>query len=94
MLESDADRLASIKWLGGQLVSHAQGEFWALFDNDFQQALGDGMVESRGPALTARLVDVEQLRKDTVLNVAGKTFKLKKAEPEESTGFSVLLLGR
>jgi hypothetical protein len=93
-MESDASRLASIKGAGGVLVRHETGEFWALFDNDFQADLADGMVESRGPAFTARLVDVSELRKSTPLTIDKRTFKITRAEPDESTGFCVLYVGR
>ena len=94
MLENDVSRLASIRDAGGTLVVHEEGSFYALFDNDFKAALGDGMIESRGPALTCRLSDVQDLRKGTVLTIGGVTYKLTKQEPEESTGFSMLFLGR
>jgi hypothetical protein len=92
MIETDADRLASIKGLGGQLVSSEIGEFWAIFDNDYVGSI-DEMVEGRGPALTCRTSDVEQLKRLAVIQVGSVSYKLNKAEPD-GTGMSVLFLGR
>ncbi len=92
-MESDADRLASIKGLGGQIVSSEFGEFWAIFDNDFQAALPDGLVESRGPALTCRTIDVSELKRGAVITVSANPYKLNRHEPD-GTGVSVLYLGR
>lgn len=59
MLESDADRLASIKGLGGQLISAGDGSVWALFDAvGVQQDIADTHVNSDAPRLTMRSVDV------------------------------------
>jgi hypothetical protein len=93
MLESDADRLASIKGLGGQLVRTEGGEFWAIFDDDFKE-MADGLVESRGPALTLRLIEAAPLRKGASLDVAGTMYKVLRVEPEASTGFATVRLGK
>lgn len=90
MFESDADRLALIKSLGGQLVRHQGGEFWAIFDNDYQDVL-NGMVEGRGPALTVRTIDVQALAKEVVLPVNGTDYRIKRPEPD-GTGMTLLLL--
>lgn len=92
-METDADRLASIKELGGQIVSSDLGEFWAIFDNEYQSATGDGMVEARGPALTCRTSDVEKLNRSATVIVSGVPYKTNKHEPD-GTGMSVLFLGR
>lgn len=89
-MESDADRLASIKALGGLLVRFQGGEFWAIFDNDYQDVL-NGMVEGRGPALSARTMDVQELPKDVVVPVSGTDYRIKRPEPD-GTGMTVLLL--
>jgi hypothetical protein len=47
MMESDADRLESIKALGGQLVYPDTGECWAIFDNAGSQiSLDDYHINS------------------------------------------------
>jgi hypothetical protein len=91
-METDADRLASIKGLGGQLVSSDLGDFWAIFDNEFQAA-SDGMVEARGPALTCRTCDVQELKRLAVITVAGVPYRMNKSEPD-GTGMTVLFLGK
>jgi hypothetical protein len=92
MLESDADRLAMITSLGGQLIRHQGGEFWALFDRDF--VLVVEAVETRQPALTARTCDVQHLPKDTVLNISGEEpYRIKRPEPD-GTGMTIIILKR
>lgn len=94
---TDSDLLAMIKSTGGQLVRHHGGEFWANFDDDYQSVV-DGMVESSGPALTARTSDVRDLPKEVTLEVTprpdialpGGQFRLKR--PERNGGITVLLL--
>jgi hypothetical protein len=93
-MESDADRLASIKSLGGQIVRHADGEFWAIFESPYHEsAFSDGpSVETRQPMLTAaRTCDVDVLSKDTVLHVAGMQYLFKRHEPD-GTGMSTVFL--
>lgn len=90
-METDADRLAMIQSLGGQLISHAQGSFWAIFDREF--ALIVDAVETRQPVLTARTIDVQSLPKDTVLNISGEPYRIKRPEPD-GTGMTTVILKR
>lgn len=92
MIESDATRLRMIKAVGGVLIRHDGGEFWAIFENEYLAVI-DGMVESKGPALTARTSDVQDLPKDTVLDVNGSEYLIKRHEPD-GTGMSSVLLKR
>jgi hypothetical protein len=91
-METDADRLASIKALGGQLVSAEHGDFWAIFDNDYLPAAG-GMVESVGPALSCRTSDVETMPKGSTVLVGSTTYRIARAE-SDGTGMTLLVLGR
>jgi hypothetical protein len=61
--------------LGGQLVTHEGGEFWALFDNDFKAAL-DGHGRVARPALTCRRDDVAACARAHVPRVAGTAYKV------------------
>jgi hypothetical protein len=90
MIESDATRLRMIKAVGGVLVSHGSGSFWAIFDREF--AL-DGSVESRQPVLTARTSDVTELPKDAVFDIGGDQYRIKRHEPD-GTGMSLVILRR
>lgn len=92
MMESDADRLAFVKSLGGQLVRHDAGQFWAVFDREFSLSV-DGVVESRAPALTARTSDVDALVKDMVLAVGEDEYRVKRLEPD-GTGITTVILRR
>lgn len=90
-MDTDADRLAMIKSLGGQLVSVRGREFWAIFDNDF--ALANGMVESSGPALTCRTSDFLEIgitKNDAVLNLP-ESLVVKDHQPD-GTGMSIVML--
>lgn len=90
MIESDATRLAMIKAVGGVLIRHDSGSFWAVFDSEFSLS-PDGSVESRQPVLNARTSDVQCLPKDTILDVSGKEYRIKRHEPD-GTGMTLLLL--
>lgn len=92
MIESDATRLRMIKAVGGVLVSHGSGSFWAIFDREFSLSV-DGSVESRQPVLTARTSDVCELPKDVVLDVCGTEYRIKRQEPD-GTGMSLVILKR
>lgn len=90
-MDTDADRLAMIKSLGGQLVRHVSGEFWAIFDREFLLVIDS--VESRQPTLTARTSDVKELPKETVLDLDGEQFRIKRPEPD-GTGMTTVILKR
>lgn len=90
-MESDADRLVSIKALGGQLVTHEAGEFYGIFEEPFENVGGDVIVEQTGPSLTARACDVAQFLNHYPLNVAGKSFRIDHQEPT-GTGWSRVIL--
>lgn len=92
MFESDADRLAMIKSLGGVLVSHPAGTFFGIFEAAYQSIQSSNLdVESLGPAIQARTSDVSALTKDTVLTVPSGTWRLKSQDPD-GTGMTVLHL--
>lgn len=93
MFESDADRLAMIKSLGGVPVSQADGSsFFGIFESAYQNALSNGVdVESSDPTILARSSDVAALVKDTALTVASVSWRLKRQEPD-GTGMTTLRL--
>jgi hypothetical protein len=69
MMESDADRLASIQSLGGVCVRSSSREFWAIFDHDFSLVdVGSG-VESQTSVLTCRASDVSTLSKRRIAEI-------------------------
>ena len=96
-METDADRLASIKGLGGQIVRAQNGSFWAIFDNDFQPALSDGSIESNGPALSACLTsDITTLRikKGDVIDVENVAYTVRRVETGDVPGWSRVLISK
>lgn len=91
-METDADRLASIKALGGVLVRASGGDFWAVFDREFV-AVDVGLpIESRGPALTCRTSDVYALPKDAVLTV-DRDYRVKLPQQDlPAPGWTIIFL--
>lgn len=91
MFESDADRLAEIKALGGLCVSTDAGTLWAIFDAQYVDPLE---VEETGPALTARSSDVERLRlrKGAAVRVEADEYRVRAFEPD-GTGMTIVRLG-
>ncbi len=89
-METEADRLASIKALGGQLVAAGPEQFWAIFDREFVEALD---TETRVPALTARTSDAERYAKakGTAITVGSDSYTVRRHEPD-GTGMSVIFL--
>lgn len=95
MFESDADRLETIKSLGGQQVTIASGQkIWAIYDGAFVMVT-DGM-ESSSPVLQCRTSDVIALDmgKEVQIDIPNQgSFYLHRHEPD-STGWSFLFLHR
>lgn len=93
MFETDADRLESIKALGGQLLTTDRGHFWAIFDAAFIEVV-DG-IESTQPVLTCRSSDVElqALINNSDLTIDGSPFKVRRIETD-GAGMSLVYLKR
>lgn len=99
MIESDADRLATIQGLGGQLVRTDRGNFCAILDSDFSSAgFSDGArVNSESPQLTCRTSDVKRLQLDegaeldTLVDGVASRYSVREHQPD-GTGMSVLVL--
>jgi hypothetical protein len=90
-METDADRLAMIKSLGGLSVRIRGQDFFAIFDNEYADAFG--MVEGSSPAITSRTTDVERLAiaKDDVIDICGRQWRVKQHR-HDGTGMTVTLL--
>lgn len=91
-MESDADRLATIKALDGQLIQCDQGDFWGVFERDFVLST-DQVVESAHPVIQARTIDVADLPKDTLLKVGNEEWRIKRHEPD-GAGYTHLYVKR
>jgi hypothetical protein len=96
MLENDADRLASIKGLGGQLVLFDRGYVWAIFDDAGARSVySDIAVNSTSPQLTMRTSDVDLLdarKRHAALTVEDRNFTVREHQAGEAPGWSVLVL--
>jgi hypothetical protein len=96
MMETDADRLESIKALGGQLVSTDLGECWAIFDNEGAQiTLDDYHINSTSPQLTLRTSDASRLALDsrgTAVVVEEKRFTVREKLPGQAPGWTAVLM--
>ncbi len=90
-MESEADRRASLKALGGQCYPTAAGPLLAIFDNEYMEGVG---TETRLPVLTCATADaeaVEATRKGAEVTVDGKVYRVDRHEPD-GTGMSRLIL--
>lgn len=94
-MESDADRLDSIRALGGILVRVDDREVWALFDDVSTDALNTPGVEVRIPTLTCRSSDVSDVQKDVPVSIGTELYRVRKAEPDApALGWTTLRLKR
>jgi hypothetical protein len=94
MFENEADRLAIIQSLGGQLLRIDGGTFWAIFDHEYIDVGSDEpRIESTQPVLTCRTSDVGRLliNKDTLLEIEAGDYQVRRHEPD-GTGMSRLIL--
>ena len=93
-MESDADRLDSIRALGGFSVSMKGVAFEAIFDRQYLGvSVGDLDVESRTPALTCRSCDIGNFTKDDTVNVKSASYRVLRVEPDSpAPGWSVVIL--
>lgn len=97
MLESEADRLATVQALGsGAKLKSSAGSFAVIFDAEYLLA---GEVEERAPVatMTAEQVASAALQKDVVVEVfnpfdgSRKDYRVKRLEPD-GTGITLVVL--
>lgn len=95
MFETDADRLAMIKSLGGQIITVGSESCWAIFDNEYLEVLGDPPVETRQPVIQCRSSDVERLTllKDMDMMVGTEHYRIRIVQPD-GTGMTRIFLKR
>lgn len=97
MVESEADRLALIKGVGGEQFDTGRTEMlWGIFDREYYDAVaGVQTIESRRPVITCRSSDVEAhelIKKSVIRRVADdQTFVVKRLEPD-GVGMTILVL--
>lgn len=91
MFESDADRLAMLRGLGGVSVDGPRGQFVGLYENEFVQV--DALVDSSSPRLTARTMDVASagVSIGSLLRVGPDVFAVRSVQPD-GTGMTAILL--
>ncbi len=89
-MDSESDRLALVKALGGQLLHVDAGDFWAIFDPEY---LGHLETETRVPVLTYRTSDAERYikPKGTAVPICNETYRVRRHEPD-GTGMSIVYL--
>lgn len=83
MFESDADRLAMIRALGGVAISGPHGRFEAIFENP-HIAVGDLAVDSTAPSLTARDTDLDRcgVFSGVTIDVGGRIYLARSMQPD------------
>lgn len=95
MFYDDADRLAFIKGLGGQLVRVDGRPVWAVFENEYVGVDAGLEMESSGPMLDpCRSIDLVDVPKDATVQVGSETYRVKKLEPNSGSGMTRVLLKR
>jgi hypothetical protein len=92
-LESEADRLATIRACGGVAAKASKGDLEGIFDLEFIEVEGSPGVEGRAPVFTCRSSDAGrlELRKGATLEIAGATYRVQRLEPD-GTGATRLVL--
>lgn len=93
MFESDADRLAMIRALGGVVISTSFGTLEGLFEADFVPVGDTALVESFGPKVTVRSSDAKSARIEQGLEIRldGTAYVVRGIQPD-GAGMITLLL--
>lgn len=96
MIETDADRLATIQAVGEQFDTGKPTRLWAIFDEAYLETdLDRFTVANREPMLQCRTSDVaahELVKQSKVTRVAdGASYAVKDLEPD-GTGMTIIRL--
>lgn len=90
-METEADRLAILRGLGGVDVASGGRVFVAVFDNEYLGQDAGVEVEGRQPVLTCLTSEADRLVKGAVIDVCGASYRVVRHEPD-GTGMSRLVL--
>jgi hypothetical protein len=96
MFLNEADRLAFIQGLGGQLVHFADRSIYAVFESESAQAALSGLsIETVSPLLDpCRTTDLAGLTKDAPVRVGSEEYRIKRFEHDAGSGMSRVVLRR
>ena len=95
MFTDDADRLAFIQSLGGQLVRIDGRSVFAVFENEFAVASIGLDVETTGPMLDpCRMSDIAGISKDAPVEIGTERYRVRRIESDPATGLSRVVLRR
>jgi hypothetical protein len=85
MFESDAERLAMLKALGGVSVQGPKGQFTGIVDQPYA-GVGDLPVSSSAPVITCRTMDLAPagVAVGSVLTANGETYMVASLRPDGS----------
>jgi hypothetical protein len=85
MFESDAERLAMLRALGGVMIQGPIGQFTGIVDQSYV-AVGDVPVSSSSPQIIARTCDlpVAGVAVGSVLAANGETYLVRALRPDGS----------
>jgi hypothetical protein len=97
VLESEADRLATIQAVGESFSTARPEKLWLIFDREFiEQQFGEFTTEGRKPVGVCRTSDVElhELVKESVItrDADGAKYTVRRFQPD-GTGMTLLVLG-
>lgn len=93
MFESDADRLASIKALGGELAQVNERDVFVIFtDEHVPLQFGTFTVDGDSPQILGRKADLGVLDDNTLIVVHGAEYRIAGVEPDGVDGMTVVRL--
>lgn len=96
MFESEADRLALVRGVGGEEFDTGHGMLWGIFDREYRDSVaGAFVVESSEPVIRCRTSEVvahELIKKSVVRRVADDTTFVVKRLEHDGLGMTVVWL--
>ena len=93
MFESDADREAMLRGLGGASVTGPSGLLTGVLEREYLGVGDDAPVDSNAPRLTVRTAEAQRagIGHGAVLTIEGETYVVRGVQPD-GTGMTVCVL--
>lgn len=93
MLESDADRLAELSALGGELAQINDRDVLVLFtDEHAPLSFGNFVVDGSTPQVLARASDISDVDDNSTIVVRSISYRVGAIEPDGVNGMTVIRL--
>jgi hypothetical protein len=93
MFESDADREAMLRGLGGSSVAGPGGRLTGVLEREYLPVGDEAAVDSNAPRLTVRTDEARRagVGHGAVLTIEGETYIVRSAQPD-GTGITTCIL--